>query len=232
MEPPRKTIGILGGLGPESTVAFYREITRLYHQEYGDYGYPEIVIYSCNFQDYINGSYRDPQAVLLAIDKLRAARADFAVAACNSVHIVHKELRDRTPIPWVSLIDITADEIRAAGLDRVALLGTIYTMEEPFYRDGLAEHGISTILPGEADRRELNRIIYDELVAGEVKAESRAFVLERIDELIGSGTQGIILGCTELPFLVTQDDVKAPVFDTTALGARRALDIALGKRGL
>jgi aspartate racemase len=222
-----KTIGILGGLGPESTIAYYAYVTRKYYETHHDYAYPETVIYSLTFKEFIDAEYELPDRVLDAIRKLAAAGAEFVVAACNSLHVVYDEVAPRTPIPWVSIMDATAEEIRRRGMHRVGLLGTVYTMGKGFYQRALARHGIEAIVPDLAAQQTVNQIIYGELVREVVTEASRKRVLDIMDGLVRQGAQGVILGCTELPFLIYQEHTPIPVFDTTAIHSQKALDLAL-----
>ena len=222
-----KTVGILGGLGPESTMAYYSAITRKYYETHGDYDYPEIIIYSLRFGKFIECGYEAAADVKTAIEKLARAGADFVVAACNSVHIVYDEVSQQIPIPWVSIIDVTAEQIRKEGVRKVALLGTIFTMSKGFYQEGLAGHGIEAITPNPEARKRINDIIYGELVRNLVTDASRQYVLECMEALRRDGADGVVLACTELPFLIQQTHTRIRVFDTTALHARKALDLAL-----
>ena len=222
-----KTIGILGGLGPESTMAYYSYITRKYYEVHWDYAYPEIVIFSFKFSDFIDTGYKMPSIVKTAIEKLHRAGADFVVAACNSVHVVYEEVAKDIPIPWISIMEATGEQIRRANMQKVGLLGTVFTMGSDFYQKELTEYGIETITPNEQSQQQINRIIYGELVKAQVRDESRQIVLEIIDELKQKGVEGIVLGCTELPFLIKQEDSELPVFDTTTIHAQKALDLAL-----
>jgi len=224
-----KTIGILGGLGPESTAAYYETITRAYHELRGDYSYPPIIVYSLSFQPYIDAGYDLPAETLDAIERLAVAGADFVVAACNSVHLVYDEIAPEVSVPWVSIMDATAEEILEAGMRKVGLLGTRFTMTKGFFGRALTERGIETITPeAEGDIETVNRIIYDELVLNVVEDGSREAVLEVAGRLARRGAEGIVLGCTELPFLVRQSDTDTPVFDTTAIHCHKALSIAVG----
>ena len=222
-----KRIGILGGLGPESTAAYYQHITRAYYDRRGDYAYPEILIYSVNFQDYIDNGYEVPESVRDAICALARAGADFVVAACNSVHIVYEQLHEALPIPWVSIMDATAEQVKTVGLKRIGLLGTVFTMGKGFYQRAFERHGLETLVPAQDSQRTVNDIIYGELVRAQVRPESKQAVRGCIDELRQSGAEGIVLGCTELPFLIQQADSTLPVFDTTAIHAQKALELAL-----
>jgi len=222
-----KTIGILGGLGPESTMACYAYITRKYHELKGDYGYPEILIHSFNFDRFIKAGYELPDTVRAAITGLHGAGAQFVIAACNSVHIVYEEVSPGLPIPWVSIMDATAEGIERLGMTRVALLGTIFTMSKGFYQRGLARHGIEALTPPADDQEKVNRIIFGELITNSPTRESRQYVLGLIEDLRRRGAQAVVLGCTELPFLVSQADTTLPVLDTSDLLAQKALDLAL-----
>ena len=227
---PKKIIGVLGGLGPESTIEFYRALTQKYYLKYQNYAYPELIIHSFDFQEFIDAGYCNTATLVAAIESLAEAGAAFVVAPCNSVHRVYEDIcRDSDlPIPWVSIMDSTAREIQKHKCTKVGLLGTIFTMSQPFFSDQLRRDGIETLLPNEKDQARVNRIIYDELVRGLVTPESKSLTLACIDRLAQAGAEGIILGCTELPLLVSQPEISLPVFDTTDLQAQHALDISLG----
>ena len=227
-----KKIGILGGLSPESTVTYYQYITREYTKRFGDFGYPEIIIYSVNFQNYVDwgdaGEWdRIAGDMIAAARALEAAGADFGIIATNTMHIAFDEVQAAVKIPFLHLIDATAEAIKAKGLSRVGLLGTKFTMGESFYRDRLAASGVVAIVPEASDREEVNRVIYDELVAGRVLDSSRKRFVEIMDRLADSGAEGVILGCTEIPLLVSDEDSPLPLFDTTTIHARKALEYAI-----
>jgi len=224
----RKRIGILGGLGPESTAAYYQYITRAYYEAHQDFYYPEIIIYSLCFQDYIGVHYKHADDVKEVIGRMAAAGADFVVAACNSVHVIYDEICDDLPIPWISIMDATAERIKQDGHTKVALLGTIYTMGGDFFQRAFARHGLETVTPEPSAQERINDIIYGELVKAEVTDPSRQYVLGVIDDLAKQGAQGVVLGCTELPFLIQQPHTQVLVYDTTAIHAQKALDLALG----
>ena len=225
----RKTIGMLGGLGPESTAACYLQIARAYFEEFGDYAYPEIVVVSENFQEYIDVGYEAPQKVSAAMEALARAGADFAVAACNSVHIVYERLQGRLPIPWVAIMDAAAEAVQARRMKKVGLLGTVFTMEKGFYQTAFERRGIELLVPAPAGRRRVNDIIYQELVVADVQDDSRRDALALVDEMAACGSEGVLLACTELPFLLRPEHSAVPLFDTTDLLARKALDLALGR---
>ena len=224
-----KKIGILGGLGPESTIAYYEFITHKYYEKYGNYQYPEIIIYSVSFEEFIDKEYKIADKVKEAIMSLHKAGADFVVAACNSVHIVYNEIADELPIPWLSIIDATAEEIQKEHLKKVGLLGTIFTMSKDFYKKGLLKQGIEAITPDGNDQKRINGIIYQELVLKKVKDSSRREIQEIIKKLERKGAEGIVLACTELPFLITQKDTFLKLFNTTAIHAQKALNLSLAE---
>ncbi len=229
-----KTIGILGGMSPESTIEYYQYITRAYTEKFGDYSYPEIVIFSVSFQPYVDLPAAGrwdlvADGLAQAAQKLAAAGADFVVIATNTMHKVVDDIQSQIDIPILSLLDVVGEAIAAQGLKTVGLLGTRFTMESTFYQEALAQRGITVITPNAADRETVNRVIYDELVAGKIRAESRAEYLAIIERLATEGAQGIILGCTEIPLLVKQSDTSLPLFDTTILHADAALAFALAE---
>ncbi|HSR31601.1 MAG TPA: aspartate/glutamate racemase family protein [Anaerolineae bacterium] len=226
-----KRIGILGGMSPESTVAYYEYITRTYTERFGDYGYPEIVIYSVSFQPYVDwpdqGHWdRVAQGLSEAAQRLAMAGVDFILIATNTMHLVFDQVQAAVDVPMLSLLHATADAIRAHGLRTVGLLGTRFTMEKAFYQDALARQGINILVPDASDRAYVNRIIYDELVAGQIRDESRAGFVSVIHKLVERGAQGVILGCTEIPLLVSEADAGVLLFDTTTIHAEAALNYA------
>jgi aspartate racemase len=227
-----KRIGILGGISPESTIEYYRHITHTYTQRFGDYGYPEILIYSVSFQPYVDWPKEErwdliAQGLSRAAQSLQAAGADFIVIAANTMHLVLDQVRASVHIPVLSLLDVVAEAIQAKGIKTVGLLGTRFTMEKNLYQDALAHRNITMLIPDAGDREYVNRVIYDELVAGHIRAESRAGYVEVIKKLAARGAQGVILGCTEIPLLVSEADAGLPLFDTTLLHAEAVLNYAL-----
>jgi aspartate racemase len=219
-----KTIGILGGMSPESTVAYYEYITRTYTERFGDHSYPQIIIYSVSFQPYIdwpNAGRWD----LVAQGLSQAARR--LVIATNTMHLVFDQVQASVDVPMLSLLDAVADAIHAQNLDTVGLLGTRFTMANGFYQDALGHHNINVLVPDADDQTYVNRVIYEELVAGQIRATSRQDYVDIIRRLEAQGAQGVILGCTEIPLLVSEADTDLPLFDTTAIHAEVALQYAL-----
>jgi aspartate racemase len=227
-----KRIGILGGMSPESTVAYYQYITRTYTERYGDHGYPEVLIYSVSFQPYVDwpdeGRWdRVAEGLSAAARQLEAAGADFIVIATNTMHLVVEEVQAAVSVPVLSLLDAVGDVIRSRGLRVAGLLGTRFTMEKVFYAEALAEKGIRVLVPEANERRFVDDVIYRELVSGEIRETSRRRFVEIIEGLAARGAQGVILGCTEIPLLVRRCDVEVPLFDTTLIHAEAALNYAL-----
>lgn len=231
-----RTIGILGGMSPESTVMYYEYITRTYRQRFGDFGFPEILIYSVNFQKLADwqreGRWREAaDEMAKALERLRAAGADFGIIATNTMHVVFDEVQKAVRMPLLSIVDAIAEAIRSAGLNLVGLLGTVFTMRERFYRDGLARFGIDVLVPDADWQERINEVIYGELCQGKTLPESRRMFLDVIGELQKAGAQGVVLGCTEIPLLVRPQDCDLPLFNTTLLHAEKALNYAIRLSG-
>lgn len=227
-----RKIGILGGMSPESTVTYYEEITRTYTERYGDYGYPEILIYSVSFQKFVEWQRKADwqaaaQEMARCLRSLRRAGADFGLIATNTMHIVFSEVQAAVDMPLLSIVDATASAVTDSGLKKVGLLGTVFTMREAFYRDGLARHGIEVLVPPDEDQERINRVIYDELCRGEIRPASHDMFLQIMKALAKAGAEGIILGCTEIPLIIHPGDAPLPLFNTTVLHAWKALDYAV-----
>jgi aspartate racemase len=233
-----KKIGILGGMSPESTVAYYEYITRTYTERFGNYNYPVILIYSVSFQSYVDWPQKDrwdlvAQGLSEAAQKLEAAGADLILIATNTMHLVFDQVQASVDVPMLSLLDAAGEAIQARGVETVGLLGTQFTMEPTgdgrlaLYHEALARRGITVLVPDAADRRYVNAVIYDELVAGQIRDESRAGYLAIIRKLADRGAEGVILGCTEIPLLVSEEDAGLPLFDTTTIHAEAALRYAI-----
>jgi aspartate racemase len=227
-----RRIGVIGGLSPESTVAYYTYITRTYSARYGDHSYPEIVIFSVSFQSFVNWCNEESwdkvaMGLIQAGLSLEGAGVDVVVIAANTMHLVYEKVQAALKVPVLNLLDALADDIEAAGVSRVGLLGTRFTMEKPLFSKALAERGIHVLVPEPAARAEVNRIIYDELVSGEIHPASRQSALSIIDDLGQRGAQGVVLGCTELPLLIHDGDTDLRLFDTTRIHAEAVLRFAM-----
>ena len=226
-----KKIGIIGGMSPESTITYYQYITHQYTQRYGDFAYPPVLIYSVSFQDYVdwpNAGRWDLVAKGLskAAQHLEDAGADVILIATNTMHIVFDEVQKKVKTPMLNLLDVVGDAVQQKGIKKVALLGTRFTMESDFYPKALAAKGVEVLVPEPEARAFVNRVIYEELVAGKILPQSKAGYIEIIKKLEQDGAEGVILGCTEIPLLVNKNDTQLPIFDTTILHAEAALKFA------
>jgi len=228
-----KTIGLIGGMSWESTVPYYRQINQTIKQRLGGLHSAKIVLYSVDFHDIERlqhaGDWEAAGAMLAdAARSLEAAGADFLVLCTNTMHKVAPAIEAAVGIPLLHIADPTATGIKQAGHSKVGLIGTRFTMEQDFYRERLsARHGLSVIVPNEEDRAMVHRIIYDELCLGVVLPESRSAYRRIMASLVAQEAEAIILGCTEVSLLVSQEDASVPLFDTTAIHAQAAADAAL-----
>jgi len=228
-----KTIGLLGGMSWESTLTYYRLLNAGTAARLGGLHSAKIVLWSVDFDEIAamqaEGRWDDAGARLADCARaLERAGADFIVLATNTMHKVAPAIEAAVEVPLLHIVDTTAAAIRAAGLVRVGLLATRFTMEQPFVRDRLAQHGIDALVPDKDERDEVHRVIYEELCRGRIDDGSRDFYRQAMRRLVDRGAQGIILGCTEIMLLVGAGDTTVPVFDTTELHARAAVDFALG----
>jgi aspartate racemase len=229
-----KTIGLLGGMSWESSIEYERLINQEVRRRLGGNHSADLLIRSYDFAEIEALQEAGDWAAAgsrLATDarRLQQAGAELIVLCTNTMHRVADAIEDAVDVPFLHLADTTALAVRRAGLGRVALLGTRYTMEQEFYRGRLERrHGIEVIVPGEADRTTVHDVIYRELVKGIVREDSRRAYLDIIGRLLADGAQGVVAGCTEIELLVTPDDVDCPYFPTTRLHALAAVDAALG----
>ena len=228
-----KTIGLIGGMSWESTVSYYRAINEEIKRRLGGLHSAKIVLYSVDFHDIERLQHAgdwDAAGDLLAqaARSLQAAGADFLVLCTNTMHKVATHIEQAVAIPLLHIADPTAEAIKNAGHSTVGLLGTRFTMEQAFYRDRLqAQHGLQVLVPDDDDRETVHRIIYDELCLGVVKPESRDEYRRIMARMAADGAEAIILGCTEIALLVSQEDARVPLFDTTAIHARAAAERAI-----
>jgi len=228
-----KTIGMIGGMSWESSIEYYRVINQAVKEKLGGLHSAKSLMYSVDFAEIEalqhEGKWdQATRAMIEAARHLEAGGADFVVICTNTMHRMADEVEAAVGIPLLHIADATAAAVRARGLQVVGLLGTRYTMEEDFYRGRLVQrHGLDVHIPEGADRETVHRVIYDELVLGEIKPASRAAYKRVIEKLVDSGAQGIILGCTEIGLLVKEADSPVPVFDTAAIHALSAVEMAL-----
>ena len=222
-----KTIGLIGGMSWESTVTYYQVINETVKQELGGLHSARCVLYSVDFDEIERcqsaGDWDKSAEVLArAARALERAGADFIVICTNTMHKVAPEVGRQVSIPILHIADMTAVELKKAGVGTVGLLGTKYTMQQDFYKAVLQRSGIEVLTPSEADMEEVNRVIYEELCVGTLSAQSKEKYLSVISELARRGAQGIILGCTEIGLLIRQSDTEIPLFDTALIHARQA----------
>jgi aspartate racemase len=228
-----KTIGLIGGMSWESTVPYYRQINEAVKERLGGLHSAKIVLYSVDFHEIErlqhSGDWQAAGALLAdAARVLEAAGADFLVLCTNTMHKVADAIEAAVRIPLFHIGDPTAAEIRKAGLSTVGLLGTRFTMEQAFYKDRLRErHGLQVLVPHQADREIIHRVIYEELCLGNIVDESRSEYRRVMADLVEQGAEAIILGCTEISLLVGQQDSTVPLFDTTRIHAYKAAEWAL-----
>jgi len=228
-----KTIGLIGGMSWESTVPYYRQVNETVKRQLGGLHSAKVVLVSVDFHEVERLQHAgdwDAAGVLLAdaARALQAAGADFMVLCTNTMHKVAPAIEAAVTIPLFHIADPTAEEIKRAGHTKIGLLGTRFTMEQAFYKDRLRErHGLEVLVPDEADRDIVHRIIYEELCLGSIVDASRDEYRRIIAALVAQGAQAIILGCTEISLLVAQQDAAVPLFDTTAIHATKAAEWAL-----
>lgn len=231
-----KTIGVLGGMSWESSLDWYRMANELVRERFGGYHSAPILLDSLDFAEIealqAAGDWDGAGRVLAAHARgLEAAGAALIVLCTNTMHIVAEQIQNAITVPFIHIADTTAAAITARGVRTAGLLGTAFTMEQSFYRDRLAAHGITAVIPDDADRAAVHRIIYDELVHGIIDEGSRQTYREVICRLVDAGAEGVILGCTEIELLVSQEDSPVPVFPTTALHVEAAVRAAIEGAG-
>lgn len=227
-----KTIGMLGGMSWESTALYYRAINELVRQQLGGLHSAKIVLHSVDFEEIETlqraGDWQRAGDILgQAARGLELAGADFLLICTNTRHLVAPQVSEYIQIPLLHLADATANRLREAGITKVGLLGTAYTMEQAFYKERIEAAGIEVVVPDAIGRGEVNRIIFTELCLGQVNDDSRAIYLAEIDKLRAQGIEGVIEGCTEITMLVQPQHTDMPLFDTTAIHAEEAVKLAL-----
>lgn len=227
-----KTIGLIGGLSWESTSEYYRIINTAVKNKLGGLHSAKCLIHSFNFEEIADmqrtGKWKEAtESMVEAAVKLEQAGAEVIVICTNTMHKMAKEVQEAVSVPLIHIAESTAHAIKQQNLKKVALLGTAFTMEQPFYKDILSKHGIETIIPNEADRQMVHSVIFDELCQGRFLEDSRVKYQELISKLEAEGAQGVILGCTEIPLLIKQEHSSLPLLDTTYLHAMAAVEYAM-----
>lgn len=230
------TIGLIGGMSWESSAEYYRIINQEMNRRLGGVHSAQCLMYSVDFEGIKRCQHEGDweslaEAMKEAALRLERGGADFIVLCTNTMHRVADAISTSVTIPLLHIADPTADKIKAAGFERIGLLGTAFTMEQDFYKGRLQQrHGLDVIVPNEDDRQIVHEIIYKELVLGRIKPDSRQAYREIIARLIERGAQAIILGCTEIMLLVSDEDSVVPLFDTTTIHALAAVNEALKAR--
>ncbi len=229
-----KTLGLLGGMSWESTAHYYQLINRDVAARLGGLHSAQLLLYSVNFHDMQlmqrEGRWQEAGEVLArAAVRLQVAGADGLVLCTNTMHKVASQIEAAVDIPLLHIADATATALLDDGRQVVGLLGTRFTMEESFYRERLESRGLKVCVPQKSQRDQVNEVIFAELCRGQFLPASRAALREIIIDLVSAGAEGIVFGCTEIGLLLDATDASVPVYDTTALHARRAVDFALEK---
>ena len=224
-----KKIGLVGGISWVSTADYYRLINEGVNQKLGGLNFAECVIYSLNFSDVQEKTWENAFELLLkACKNLRESGVDGIALCANTAHLFANELQEEIGLPLVHIVTETAKAVKAKGISRVALLGTKFTMELPFYREKLEQYGITVLTPATQEiRNYVQQTVKEELGCGIINAETKQNYISIIHELIAQGAEGVILGCTEIPLLLNQNDFSIPVFDTTVIHAEAIVDFVL-----
>ena len=227
-----KTIGLIGGMSWESTITYYQLLNEAAKEILGGLHSAKVLLYSVDFFEVeacMSAGDWDKAAQMLGdvAARLERAGADFILICTNTLHKVAPQVQERINVPLVHIAEAAAETLCVRGISRVGLLGTKYTMTQDFYRDKLIERGIEVLIPEGEEIELVNRVIFDELCLGIVNESSKQAYLRVIENLRLRGAEGILLGCTELGLIVSQDDVTLPLFDTTVIHAKQAAKLAL-----
>lgn len=228
-----KTIGLIGGMSWESSLQYYKVLNEAVKARLGGHHSCKCVMYSVDFAQIEklqhDGDWDTLTDIMIdAARRVQSGGADFLLIGTNTMHMMADTMQSHIDIPILHIADAAAESIKANALNKVGLLGTKFTMEQPFYKDRLMEKcGIEVVIPDEMQRQQVHDIIYHELVLGVIRDESRNEYGDVINGLISEGAQGIILGCTEIPLLVKQQDYAVKLFDTMSIHALAAVDYAL-----
>jgi aspartate racemase len=230
-----KMIGLIGGMSWASTALYYKIINQLINEKLGNLHSAKIIVYSIDFEELLTFQktgrwYKAANFIVPLAKALERAGADVILICSNTGHMNSEIVAKSVNVPLLHIADATGQQIISQNLQKVALLGTKFTMEKGFYKKRLSQkYGIDVVVPELADRNLIHDIIYKELCFGQIKQTSKKELVGIISNLIHDGAQGIILGCTELPLLINQKDVSVPLFDTTKIHALAAVDFALSE---
>lgn len=227
-----KTIGLLGGMSWESTLIYYQLLNQLIKAKFGGLHSAKIILHSVNFHEIEQMMRIDDwdgigNHLATAAKGLETAGADMILLCTNTIHKIAPKIEAAISIPFLHIADATAHEIKRSRLDTVGLLGTKFTMEEPFLIDRFRRNGIDILTPNPDHRETVHRVIFNELCLGKITMEAKKAYMGIIQELEGRGAQGIILGCTEIGSLISQTDSPIPLFDTTVLHVNQAIEFMI-----
>ncbi len=227
-----KKIGIIGGLSAESTIEYYKILIKEYNKRQGEKSSPLLIIDSLDLEEIVNLMSNDDwdgvfNIIFQSAKNLELAGAEVIIIATNSIHKVFDRLQKEIKIPMISILDVTAEAAKSKKLKKIGLLGTIFTMQSDFYQKAFQKYDIEIIVPNQEDQEFVNEVIFKELTFHIIKPESKRGYLEVIGRLHQEGAEGVILGCTEVPLLIKQEDSPIPVFDTTNIHAMAALEYAM-----
>ena len=228
-----RVLGLLGGMSWQSSIEYEREINQIARKALGGTNSADLIIRSFNFAEIeqlqASGNWSEAGELLAkAANDLERLGAEAIVLCTNTMHVLAEQIEAAISVPFIHIADATGVEIQRQGLKKVLLLGTKYTMEKAFYKDRLVENfNLEVLTPSQDQRDEIHRIIYQELVQGQINSKSKDFYLQVIDQYSKLGVEGVIAGCTEIELLVTPDDVDMPYFPTTSLHSKAAAAFAL-----
>jgi aspartate racemase len=228
-----KTIGLIGGMSWESSAVYYQLINKRANELMGGFTSCKSLMYTVDFSEIERlqheGNWKMLDHMMAeAATSLYKGGAEVIALCTNTMHLCSEAIKEAVPIPFLHIAEATGEAIISKAIRKVGLLGTKFTMEKQFYSDILRQQfGIETIVPDKTDRDEVHRIIYEELVHGIIKVESRTMYVDVIKKLEESGAEGVILGCTEIPLLISDKDVDIPTFDTTKIHAEKAVEWAM-----
>lgn len=229
-----KTIGLIGGMSWESSLEYYKIINETVKSKLGGLHSAKCLMYSVDFNEiellqHQNRWNELTDIMVSTADVLKKGGADFIVICTNTMHKMADDIGNRVGIKVLHIAEVTGEEIVKKGLKKVALLGTKFTMEQDFYKKVLEDKfNIEVLIPDEDERNAIHDIIYNELCKGIINESSKKEYIEIINNLVSKGAEGIVLGCTEIPLLIKQEDVNVPIFDTTTIHAISAVEYALG----
>lgn len=230
-----KKIGLIGGMGPESTLDYYRGIIHAFNGEYSGLSYPEIIIYSADINElmaFVSSERWDGLSdwLLDKIESLHHAGAEFAAIASNTPHYVFDDIKSRSPVPLLSIVETTCSRAQQMGFQNTGLMGTMLTMEAEFYKTPFMDRGMNVIVPSRQERELIHRKLFTEIELGIIKDSTRQELLSIVDRMVAEhGIDALIMGCTELPLILPENGCGIHFLNTTAIHCERIVAYCLGK---